>query len=76
MCWSPWRKPWASAVIDGDRGRGDKGRGKKERQNKMKRLTYRVKRPCRQRWMVGLKAGGLREIYNLCVQLPEQERSH
>ncbi len=43
------------------------GGGEKERQNKMKRLTYRVKRPCWQRWMVGLKAGGLREIYNLCV---------
>lgn len=43
------------------------GEGKKERQNKMKRLTYRVKRLCWQRWMVGLKAGGLGEINNLCV---------
>lgn len=52
------------------------GEGKKERQNKMKRLTYRVKRLCWQRWMVGLEAGGLGEINNLCVQLPQQERSH
>lgn len=52
------------------------GEGKKERRNKMKRLTYRVKRPCWQRWMIGLKAGGLGEINNLCVQLPQQERSH
>lgn len=36
--------------------------GKKRRDNKMKRLTYKVKRPCWQRWMVGFKAGGLREI--------------
>lgn len=52
------------------------GGGKKERQNKMKRLTYRVKRPCWQRWMMGFKAGGLGEINNLCVQLPQQERLH